>query len=80
MISIIYEYTYHLKKDYKIEIIWQVPRSPHTNVLGLGYWMSLQSRVERVHFGRRCSTEALVKSVKDAWTDPSYVCILIKVF
>ena len=80
MISIIYEYTYHLKKDYKIEIIWQVPRSPHTNVLGLGYWMSLQSRAERVHFDRRYSTEALVKSIKDAWSDSSSVCILNKDF
>ena len=41
------KYTEDLKNKYKIEIIQQVPRSPETNVLDLGIWMSLQSAVEK---------------------------------
>ena len=78
--SIIDEYTDNLNKDYNIEIIWQMPRSPYTNALDLGFQISLQSRVERMHFGKICSTKALVKYVKDAWIDPSSICILNKVF
>ena len=43
-------YTEGLKK-YNVEIIWQVPRSPETNMLDLGVWMSIQSAVERKHCG-----------------------------
>lgn len=32
-------------KLFHIEIIWQVPRSPETNMLDLGCWMSIQSAV-----------------------------------
>ena len=46
----IQQYTNNLRKNYNIAIIWQVPRSPYTNVLDLGIWMSLQARVEREHF------------------------------
>ena len=30
-----------LNDKYNIEIIFQIPRSPYTNVLDLGVWMSL---------------------------------------
>ena len=40
------EYTNHLLNDYNIKIIWQIPRSPYTNVLDLGVWISIQARVE----------------------------------
>jgi len=60
------EYTNRLK-EYNVEIIWQVPRSPETNLLDLGVWMSMQSAVERVHYMRRCQHDALAKSVEDAW-------------
>ena len=51
----------------KIEVIWQVPRSPETNMLDLGVWMSIQATVQRVHFMRRCHHDALAASVEDAW-------------
>lgn len=51
-----------------MRIIWQVPRSPETNMLeDLGVWMSIQCVVERTHRGRRCNHDALAKSVMDAW-------------
>jgi hypothetical protein len=50
-----------------VEVIWQVARSPETNMLDLGVWMSIQSAVQKVHHGRRCQHDALAKSVEDAW-------------
>ena len=52
---------------HNIETIWQVPRSPETNMLDLGVWMSIQAAVMRVHHNRRCHHDALAKSVDDAW-------------
>lgn len=53
--------------EFNIEIIWQVPRSPETNMLDLGVWMSIQTAVSKVHIGRRCQHDALALSVEDAW-------------
>ena len=58
----------NLLKEKNIEVIWQVPRSPETNMLDLGVWMSIQSVVQRVHFNRRCHHDALARSVEDAWS------------
>ena len=55
-------------KEYNVEIIWQVPRSPETNMLDLGVWMSIQSAVTRVHHNRRSHVDALATSIEDAWT------------
>jgi hypothetical protein len=57
----------NLLKAFKIEVIWQVSRSPETNMLDLGVWMSIESAVMKVHYGRRCHHDALAKSVEDAW-------------
>lgn len=46
-------YTRHLQ-EFRVEIIWQVPRSPETNMLDLGVWMSIQNLVEKTHKGQRC--------------------------
>ena len=59
-------YTEVMRKG-NIEIIWQVPRSPETNMLDLGCWMSIQSVVHKIHYMKRCNHEALAKSVEDAW-------------
>jgi hypothetical protein len=56
-----------LPKAFKVEVIWQAPRSPETNMLDLGVWMSIQSALMKVHNGRRCHHDALAKSVEDAW-------------
>ena len=53
-------------REFNIEIIWQIPRSPEMNMLDLGVWMSIQAAVMRVHHMQRCHHNALAKSVKDA--------------
>jgi len=61
------QYTEDLKNKYKIEIVQQVPRSPETNVLDLGIWMSLQSAVEKEHRGQKCDANALDGTVMRVW-------------
>lgn len=48
-------------------IIWKIPRSPDTNMLDLGVWMSIQCSVMNTHRGRRCQHDELACSVDDAW-------------
>jgi hypothetical protein len=61
------QYTGILLNEYNVEVVWQVPRSPETNMLDLGVWMSIQAAVTRVHHMRRCHHDALAQSVVDAW-------------
>lgn len=60
------QYVEELTK-FNVEIIWQVPRSPETNMLDLGIWMSIQTAVMKAHRLRRCQDHALARSVEDAW-------------
>ncbi len=53
----------------RIEVVWQVPRSPETNMLDLGVWMSIQTAVCKVQQNRRCKHDVLAKSVEDAWSN-----------
>ena len=76
----IHSYTKSLKDEYKIQIIFQVPRSPYTNVLDLGVWMSLQAAVERQHYLKRCNANALVNSVMKTWTEGHLNHSIVKVF
>ena len=50
------------------DFAWQVPRSPETNMMDLGVWMSIQAAVTRVHHNRRCHVDASATSIEDAWT------------
>jgi len=52
---------------FHVQLIWQVPRSPETNMLDLGVWTSIQSTVSKVQRMRQCHHEVLAKSVHDAW-------------
>ena len=61
--EVIQQYYKNLLGRYCIEIIWQVPMSPYTNVLDLGVWMALHARVERQHYLKCATTNALVNSV-----------------
>jgi hypothetical protein len=63
----IQQYTAILLDQFNVQVVWQVPRSPETNMLDLGIWMSIQAAVTRVHHMRRCHHDALAKSVMDAW-------------
>ena len=74
------DYRNDLLTSYNIEIIFQVPRSPFTNVLDLGVWMSLQSVVERKHFLRRSTTAALENTVMQTWTSTDLNQVLTNVF
>ena len=73
-------YTKTLEDEYNIEIIHQIPRSPYTNVLDLGVWMSLQAAVERQHYLKRCNADALVKSVMPTWREGNLDHSISKVF
>ena len=74
------EYTNYLKQEYNIEVVFQVPRSPYTNVLDLGVWCALQAAVERTHFMRRAEVNALVQSVNDTWDNGHLDRTIEKVF
>ena len=43
------QYVKKLKEKYNIEVVWQIPHSPETNMLDLGVWMGVQSKVELHH-------------------------------
>ena len=59
------KYVNVLKNKFDIEIIFQVPRSPYTNVLDLGVWCALQARVEKERFDKRYEVNALSNTVED---------------
>ncbi len=63
------EYTRRLRNEYNVVIKFQPPRSPEVNALDLGIWMSLQSAVERRHRDRRRDTDALSRTVNEAWNN-----------
>ena len=68
-IDAVRQYTQYLKVAWNIEIVHQIPRSPYTNLLDLGVWCSLQSRVEKEHFLKRTDVPSLVTSVEAAWNN-----------
>ena len=77
---LIQQYKNNLRDNYNIEIIWQVPRSPYTNVLDLGIWILLQARVKREHYLKRCTVDALVHSVETIWRSSDLNNVMTKVF
>ena len=74
------QYTKQLLDDHKIKIVQQVPRSPETNVLDLGIWMSLQAAVEREHRSKCCDANALDETVARVWRDVASVSAFTNVF
>ena len=74
------EYVAMLRNEYNVETIFQIPRSPYTNVLDLGAWCALQSRVEKQHFGKRCEVNALSHTVMDTWNNGHLDEMITKVF
>jgi hypothetical protein len=61
------EYVLILKNKYNVTVEWQVPNSPETNLLDLGFWATLQAIVERLHRLKRMSPDALSRTVRDAF-------------
>ena len=74
------EYTNLLKEKFKVIVIYQTPRLPYTNVLDLGFWAALQSKVEKVHYGRRGNTKSLVASVYETWRMEEFNFLLMRIF
>ncbi|KAG7373068.1 hypothetical protein IV203_033792 [Nitzschia inconspicua] len=60
------QYTSVLWNEYKVQLVWQIPRSPETNML---IWMSIQAVVTRAHHRRGSHPDALARSVEDARND-----------
>ena len=63
------EHTRMLKDDFNIKVHHQRPCSPETNACDLGFWMSLQSLVEKLHYEQRTDNDALARTVLNAWRD-----------
>ena len=61
------QYVEKLRKEYNVIIEWQVPHSPETNMLDLGVWMSLQSKVEIEHRRKVMHRDVLAASVEKAF-------------
>ena len=73
-------YVLTLRKKWNIEVIFQVPCLPYTNVLDLSVWCSLQSKVEKWQFGQRCDVDTLASTVRNVWTSAKLLHMLTKVF
>ena len=67
-------------EKYNIKVIFQIPRSPYTNALVLGVWMSLQAAVERQHFLQRYNTASLINKVYQTWNNGYLDRSVTKVF
>ena len=57
------------KEKYNVIVVFQPPRSPESNACDLGFWRSLQSHVEKLHYRRRSENDALARTVMDAWAE-----------
>ena len=69
-----------LNNEYSIETIFQVFRSPYVNVIDLGAWCVLQSCMEKQHFGKQCTVNALLHTVADTWNNRHLDEMITKVF
>ena len=74
------EYDNNLMTDFNIKLVFQVPRTPYSNVLDLGIWCGLQAAVEKTHYMRCCAVEALVRSVYETWEKGELNEVITKVF
>ena len=76
----IVEYNDNLQEKFNIQLVFQVPRTPYSNVLDLGVWCGLQAAVEKTHFMRRCEVNVLVRSVYETWEKGKLNELITKVF
>jgi hypothetical protein len=61
------EYEHVLLSKHKIIVVWQVPNSPETNLLDLGFWATHQAIVDRLHRLRRMHPDALARTVRESF-------------
>jgi hypothetical protein len=57
-----------------------VPRSPETNLLGLGVWRSIQAAVVKEHLFKLYDEDALTRSVKRAWENRLSADVFARVY
>ena len=58
------QYVKILKDKYNVEVEWQIPNSPDTNMLDLGMWLCLQSKVEVQHKRKVMNKDVLAHTVE----------------
>ena len=58
-----------MQDDYNVVLIHQVPNSPETNLLDLGVWRAVQSKVEKLCWRKRQDPDVLAKTVEAAWAE-----------
>jgi hypothetical protein len=63
------QYVEYLKAEFNVICVHQRPRSPETNMLDLGVWMALQSKVDKLHYRHRHHVDALARTVFEAWEE-----------
>ena len=73
------KYVKILKEKYNAIVVWQVPHSPESNMLDLGVWMGLQSKVEAFHRLKVMHKDVLAESVERCFEDAITSGMLSKV-
>lgn len=56
-----------LKSKFNIQVVFQPPNSPETNVLDLGIWRSMQAQVDALARSTRQNLDALDATCQNAW-------------
>ena len=74
------EYDKNLMIDFNIKLVFQVLRTPYSNILDLGIWCELQATVQKTHYMCCCAVEALARSVYETWEKGELNEVIIKVF
>ena len=64
-----------LKERYNIQVTWQVPNSPETNMLDLGIFRALQSAVEKLHRDLVMVPDVLAATVERAFDGFNHVIL-----
>ena len=62
-------YSEYLEANYSIVFLHQVLWYPKTNMLDLGAWITMQSKVEKYHCRNIKQHDALARSINDSWRD-----------
>ena len=73
-------YDKNLMMDFNIKLVFQVPRTPYSNVLDLEILCGLQAAVENTYYIRRCDVESLIRSVYETWEKGKLKEVITKVF
>ncbi len=67
--EVVRTYRDYLLEKYNIVLLHQVPRSPETNLLDLGIWMSIQSAVDRISHGNRHDVDVVWRELIAVWDE-----------